>query len=217
MGSNIIPTKAADATAPNNADTFLSLITARRSIYPLTKTLPIPNARIEAIIGEALQQVPSSFNSQSNRAVVLLGAEHDKLWDLTAETLRAIVPADAWEATGNKMAMFKAAGGTALFFEDQEVVQGMQARFPLYADRFPVWAGHSTAMLQFAVWTALEAEGLGANLQHYNPLVDAKIAEAWNVPATWKLSAQLVFGGKTSEAGEKTFTPLGDKFKVYGA
>ena len=136
MGSNIIPTKAADATAPNNADTFLSLITARRSIYPLTKTLPIPNVRIEAIIGEALQQVPSSFNSQSNRAVVLLGAEHDKLWDLTAETLRAIVPADAWEATGNKMAMFKGAGGTALFFEDQEVVEGMQARFPLYADRY---------------------------------------------------------------------------------
>lgn len=135
MGSNILPTKAAAATA-NNADTFLSLITARRSIYPLTKTLPIPTARIEAIIGEALQQVPSSFNSQSNRAVVLLGAEHDKLWDLTAETLRAIVPADAWEATGNKMAMFKAAGGTALFFEDQEVVQGMQARFPTYADRY---------------------------------------------------------------------------------
>ncbi len=87
----------------------------------------------------------------------------------------------------------------------------------LTANRFPVWAGHSTAMLQFAAWTALEAEGLGANLQHYNPLVDAKIAEVWNVPATWKLSAQLVFGGKTSEAGEKTFTPLGDKFKVYGA
>jgi predicted oxidoreductase (fatty acid repression mutant protein) len=72
-------------------------------------------------------------------------------------------------------------------------------------------------MLQFAVWTALEAEGLGANLQHYNPLVDQKISELWNVPVTWKLSAQLVFGGKAGEAGEKTFTPLEEKFKVYGA
>jgi predicted oxidoreductase (fatty acid repression mutant protein) len=73
-------------------------------------------------------------------------------------------------------------------------------------------------MLQFACWTALEAEGLGANLQHYNPLVDAKIAEEWKVPATWKLTAQLVFGGReVAEAGEKTFTPLEDKFKVYGA
>jgi len=72
-------------------------------------------------------------------------------------------------------------------------------------------------MLQFAVWTALEAEGLGGNLQHYNPLVDAKIAEEWKVPATWKLSAQLVFGGKVAEAGEKAFGPVEEKLKVYGA
>ena len=85
-------------------------------------------------------------------------------------------------------------------------------------NRFPVWAGHSTGMLQFAVWTALEAEGLGANLQHYNPLVDAKVVEEWKVPATWKLSAQLVFGGKVKpDAAEKTFLPLEEKLKVYGA
>ncbi|KAK3297075.1 fatty acid repression mutant protein [Chaetomium fimeti] len=201
-----------------NADSFLSQIAARRSFYPLNKTLPIPTTRVQSIIGEALQQVPSSFNSQSNRVVVLLGAEHDKFWDATRDILQAIVPEGAaWEATAGKMAMFRGAAGTALFFEDQEVVQGMQAKFATYADRFPIWAGHSSGMLQFAVWTALEAEGLGANLQHYNPLVDAKVAEEWNVPATWKLSAQLVFGGKTSPAGEKTFTPLEDKLKVYGA
>jgi Predicted oxidoreductase related to nitroreductase len=84
--------------------------------------------------------------------------------------------------------------------------------------RFPIWASHSTAMLQFAVWTALEAEGLGANLQHYNPLVDQKVQETWKVPANWKLSAQLVFGGKAvPDAGEKTFQPLEQKLKVYGA
>lgn len=73
-------------------------------------------------------------------------------------------------------------------------------------------------MLQFAVWTALEAEGLGANLQHYNPLVDAKVAEEWKVPSSWKLSAQLVFGGKTTaDAGAKEFKPVEEKLKVYGA
>lgn len=72
-------------------------------------------------------------------------------------------------------------------------------------------------MLQFVIWTALEAEGLGANLQHYNPLIDAKVAEEWGVPANWKLSAQLVFGGKAAEAGEKTFLPVEQKYKVFGA
>lgn len=42
-------------------------------------------------------------------------------------------------------------------------------------------------MTQFAIWTALEAEGLGANLQHYNPIVDQKVTATWDVPASWEL------------------------------
>jgi predicted oxidoreductase (fatty acid repression mutant protein) len=30
------------------------------------------------------------------------------------------------------------------------------------------------------------------------------------------LDAQLVFGAPTSEAGEKTFAPVEDRFKVFG-
>jgi len=118
-----------------NADTFLAYIKNRRSYYPLSKELPISTQRIQEIIGEAVQHVPSSFNSQSNRVVVLFGAEHEKFWDLTTEVLKAIVPAEQWEPTGQKMAMFRGAAGTALFFEDQEVVEGLQAKFAPYADR----------------------------------------------------------------------------------
>ncbi|KAK3685664.1 Nitroreductase-like protein [Podospora appendiculata] len=210
-------TPATMSATPISANAVLDLIKNRRTYYPLSKDLTITPARIEEIVKEALQHVPSSFNSQSNRVVVLFGAEHEKLWDFTTEILKAIVPTEAWAGTGGKMAMFKAAAGTVLFFEDQAVVEGMQAKFALYADRFPVWAAHSDAMLQHTVWTALEAEGLGANLQHYNPLVDAKIAEEWKVPSTWKLAAQLVFGGKTGEAGEKAFNPVEEKFKSFGA
>ncbi len=70
---------------------------------------------------------------------------------------------------------------------------------------------------ELALWTALEAEGLGANLQHYNPLIDAKVAEAWDIPANWKLNAQLVFGGKTSEPGPKETKPLSETLRVIGA
>jgi uncharacterized protein len=104
-----------------------------------------------------------------------------------------------------------------LFFEDETVVQGMQQKFPLYADKFPVWATQSDAMLQYTIWVALEAEGLGANLQHYNPLIDAKVAEAWKIPSNWKLNAQLVFGGKTADAGPKDYKPIEEIFKTYGA
>ena len=58
----------------------------------------------------------------------------------------------------------------------------MQAQFPLYADNFPVWAEHSDAMHQYAVWTTLAAAGIGANLQHYNPLIDAAVARDGTSP-----------------------------------
>lgn len=66
------------------------------------------------------------------------------------------------------------------------------------------------------VWTALESEGFGANLQHYSPLIDEQIAKTWDLPASWKLDAQLVFGVPNSEPGEKVFAPIEGRYKVFG-
>lgn len=189
----------------------------RRSVYALNKNLPLPAGEVAAIIEHAVKHTPSSFNSQSTRVVVLFGAEHEKLWRFAEDALRAVVPAGQFEQTAQKLAMFKAAAGSVLFFEDQDVVKGLQAQFPLYADNFPVWAEHSDAMHQYAVWTTLAAAGIGANLQHYNPLIDAAVAREWNIPASWTLRAELVFGGIAAAAGEKAYAPLDDRFKVYGA
>jgi predicted oxidoreductase (fatty acid repression mutant protein) len=148
MTASALPTANGTATTkptagPLSADAFLALIKNRRTFYPLNKDLTITPARIQELVAEALQHVPSSFNSQSNRVVVLFGAEHDKFWDITRDILKAIVPAEAWEATGGKMAMFKAGAGTVLFFEDQTVVEGMQERFAAYADRYVLSLLHS--------------------------------------------------------------------------
>lgn len=95
-----------------NAQTLIDLAKARRSYYPLSKDLTITPVRVQEIVKDLLDQVPSSFNSQSNRVVVLFGAEHEKLWDITTEILKSIVPADQFESTAGKMAMFKAAAGS---------------------------------------------------------------------------------------------------------
>ncbi|OTB07686.1 hypothetical protein M426DRAFT_317594 [Hypoxylon sp. CI-4A] len=202
---------------PVNSNAVLDLIKVRRTYYALNKDLTISKERIQEIVKEAILHAPSSFNSQSNRVLVLFGADHDKLWDFASEILKTIVPAEQWQHTADRMNMFKAAAGTVLFYEDQEVVNGMQAKFPLYSDKFPVWAEQSDAMIQYIVWTAFTAEGLGANLQHYNPLVDAKVAAEWGIPSNWKLNAQLVFGGRTGEAGPKDQKPIEERLKVFGA
>jgi uncharacterized protein len=71
-------------------------------------------------------------------------------------------------------------------------------------------------MHALVLWTALEAEGLGANLQHYNPLIDDGVVKKWGVPTEWKLTAQLVFGTPVGDAGEKTFKPLEERVRFSG-
>ncbi|KAF2014542.1 Nitroreductase [Aaosphaeria arxii CBS 175.79] len=197
---------------------FLQAIKDRRTIYALNKTAPIADEKIVSIVKDAILHVPSSFNSQSARLVVLLNDEHDKFWEYVKEVLKPIVPADQFAKTEERVNGFKAGYGTILFFEDPEPVQALQKQFALYAEHFPVWSEHTSAMHQFALWVALEAEGFGANLQHYNPIIDQKAQAEWNIPQLWKLRAQLVFGGKVAEAGEKQYKPVeGERLFVHGA
>lgn len=193
----------------------ISLYTKRRTQYALGKELPISTAEAEELIRQAIRIAPSAFNSQSSRAVILFEAMHEKLWDITRETLRAIVPADAFAPTDAKMDAFAAGAGTVLFFEDQDVIQELQKQFPLYADAFPMFSEHSAGMAQFAVWTALAEAGIGASLQHYNPLVEAEVTKQWNVPASWKLRAQMPFGSNLQPFPEKTFIADELRFKTF--
>lgn len=62
----------------------------------------------------------------------------------------------------------------------------------------------------------MESVGFGANLQHYNPLIDAKVAQQWSLPTEWRLVAQLVFGSPEAEAGEKTQKPIEERVKIFG-
>ena len=187
----------------------------RRSLYVIKKESPISDEKIQEIVELAVKHAPSAFNSQNTRAVVLLGEQSDKFWDITKETLRKIVPADAFADTENKMEMFKAGYGTVLFFEDMATVQGLQEQFPSYADVFPRYSAETLGMVQLIVWTALEAEGFGATLQHYQPLVDDAVQAEWNIPASWRLASQMPFGVPVSPAGPKEFSPIEDRVKVY--
>ena len=190
----------------------------RRSIYALSDQLPVSNDEVVKVVEHAVLHTPSSFNSQSTRVVVLFGDDHHKLWDMTEETLRVIVgDEEAFKSTKDKIAGFRAGAGTVLFFEDKAVVRGMQEAAPLYADNFPIWATQTNAMHQYVIWTALASIDVGANLQHYNPVIDQKVASTWNVDADWELKAQLVFGKIEQPAGDKEFKPLDERMKVFGA
>ncbi|MDQ9029929.1 nitroreductase family protein [Acinetobacter nosocomialis] len=208
--------KAAQELESSNETSFIELIKNRRSIYSIGNNLNQSNDEIEKLIREAIRHSPSAFNSQSSRAVILFGQSHHKFWDTVLEVLKSIVPAEAVSGTEQKIQSFAAGAGTVLFYEDQNVVKGLQEQFAAYADNFPIWSEHSTAIAQFAVWNILTEQGIGASLQHYNPIIDEKINVLFNIPSEWKLRAQLVFGSIEAKAGEKTFIDDESRFKTFG-
>ncbi|KAL2841269.1 Nitroreductase-like protein [Aspergillus pseudoustus] len=136
--------------------------------------------------------VPDSVIVQLAEAALLT-----KLWSvITADTLRERIGEDRWNAAGTAgLASTReriantanTAYGTILFWDDLSTTEE--------------WVQQSNGMHQYCLWTALSALGLGVNVKHYNPLIDARVRGMWNVSAHWKLGAQMVFG-RPSRGGD---------------
>ncbi|MDR1878632.1 MAG: nitroreductase family protein [Bacteroidales bacterium] len=189
-------------------------IVRRRSYYAISNRCPVSDTELEEILKLALLHVPSAFNSQSSRLMLLLNEHHQKVWQIAKEKLREVVPEKDFPKTEAKINAFAAGYGTILFYEDQTVVSSLQERFPLYEDNFPLWSVQTSAMHQFAVWTLLEDVGLGASLQHYNPLIDEDVRKIWNIDPQWTLIAQMPFGSPTATPGNKEFLSLDYRLKT---
>lgn len=196
--------------------TFKEALRHRRSYYDLAAESPVEDTQIVEIVEFAVKNIPSAFNSQSTRLVLLLHEHHEELWRIVKRVLRAMVSEEDFPRTEQKVDRCFAAGyGTVLFFEDTDVVKQLQQNFPLYAGNFPAWSEHTSAMHQLAVWTMLEDVGFGASLQHYNPLIDNEVRKHWSLPEEWKLIAQMPFGVPTGNPGEKSFEPIEARMRIF--
>ncbi|MCJ1471638.1 hypothetical protein MMC13_000278 [Lambiella insularis] len=199
---------------------FLAATRNRRSVLDITNKSPIPDKQIVEIVEQAILHAPSPFHVQSTRAVVLLKKEHEKLWDIAKELLPTTFPPAMLPTLESKTAGYRAGYGTVLFFEDSTAASAVPPQLAGVMAKYPEWYEHSNGMNQFIVWTALAAEGFGCSLQHYQPGISARVAEEWKIPETWSLRAQLVFGTPTGPPRggvEKSFAPLENRLKVYGA
>jgi len=129
--------------------------------------------------------------------------------------LKKVVPEDQFSSTDKKITSFQQAYGTVLFFEDQQKVTSLEEQFPHYKENFSIWAHQENGMAQLILWSALEAEGYGASLQHYTELIEESVKDYWQIPEAWKLVAQMPFGTPTEKPSEKSFLPIKDRVKLY--
>ena len=183
---------------------LIDTLKQRRTYYNLNKTLPVSNDEVKKVIEEITELIPDAFNMKSARVLIVTDKKQDELWDRIFDTFEGKVPRE-------KIDGFKAAAGTILYFYDEEVVATLQEKFPTYADNFPVWANQANGMLQINIWTGLRELGIGANLQHYNPVIDSLVQEMFEVPKSWKLIAQMPFGGIVTEPDLKEKENIADR------
>mgnify|MGYP003413099790 FL=1 len=174
---------------------FIDAITKRRSYYHLSDSKIVNDNTIIALVDKLLLTMPTPFNVQSTRIVLLFDEQHRELWNILISIFRNMLSPERFEQSCRKIqSAFMSGCGTILFYEDSEALDVMRREFPLYAKNVDRWSEHSSAMFQFAIWTALEDIGYGASLQHYNPLIDNAVMERWLISSKWRLIAQMPFG-----------------------
>ncbi|KAI9040774.1 uncharacterized protein KD926_007717 [Aspergillus affinis] len=210
-------------STPVKSSTYLEAIKHRRTVYGVTDTIAVSDDRIIDIVNEVIQTMPSSWNMQSTRILVTLGKEHKRFWDAVIAAAKPFVlenqGEEGWKRNENRFKSFRDAYGTISIFEDHTAIEKLHDRF----SKFPItvfenFAEHSNAMHQITLWTALELEGLGASLQHshFVPGVEDAIRSEFDLPSTWSVKAEIVFGGLSGErpiAPEKE--PISTTVKVF--
>eukprot|EP00796_Vickermania_ingenoplastis_P011372 gene11372-7878_t len=210
------PPRPASMPATSSA---LRLYATRRSVYGLGDKLPIPAADVVALVKDVVRSAPTPFNCQGSRIIILFGAEHKRLWqEVVLGAIRKVSKDDAAfkQSEGKVNGCFASGAGTVLFFEDDDTVAQLQKDFPSYAPAFPAFAMEASSMAQFAVWTALAEQSIGASLQHYNELIAADVTKAFDVNPKWRLMAQMPFGNIATAPEAKTFVPDEGRFLVKG-
>ncbi|OFU52020.1 nitroreductase family protein [Aerococcus sp. HMSC10H05] len=183
---------------------FKDLLTKRRSQYAIGANTDVTAADVTAALNEVIPQVPSAFNSQATRVVVVSGENNVKLWELVKNVQKDVLD----EATLNYMTPImdgaRDAVGTILFFEDRDAVE---SGIPANEERRLIYKNHASANAQLTTWLTLTELGLGANLQHFNigyeQGFDRSIRELLDLSESWELIAQMPFGSIEAPAADK--------------
>jgi len=180
----------------------------RRSYYEINKELPVSEEAVIELVKEVTELVPDAFNMKSSRVVVALGDKQNELWD-------AVYDAFGGKVAREKIDGFRAGAGTILYFYDDQVVAGLQEKFPRYSENFPLWAMQASAMLQLSIWSSLRELEIGASLQHYNPVIDREVKELFDLPESYILVAQMPFGGIAGEPPIKEGEEIEKRLKIF--
>ncbi|KAL4893534.1 Nitroreductase-like protein [Aspergillus ambiguus] len=188
-------------------DQWLEAAAHRRSVRGLAGTSKVSDERVQEIVSKVLSFAPSSYNTQPVRISLAFGEKHKELWSIilkVAEPVLNSINPDLWQKLGPIFQSHKAAYGSVLFWERGQTTKEAAETHKATGHMFSEWGDHAQGIHQILVWTALDLEGVGANLQHMNaiPPIEAAIKKFAGVPEDYKLKAHLNYGDEQTARPE---------------
>lgn len=194
---------------------FKDVIKKRRSVYVLGNNSEHSVDEVVASIREVQKDVPTAFNSQTSRLVIVTEEANTKLWNLILEVQKQVLDQGTWDFMSPIMENAKQAMGTVLFFEDRDAI----ATMPTQGQRTEAYKQNNSANSQFATWLTLAELNLGATLQHFNvgyeQGFDKAIRELFDLPESYELIAQMPFGSIEHEAAPKEYIDTNVQVQVF--
>lgn len=173
---------------------FLDLNESRRSVYHIGRNSSYSAEDVADRLKELTPSLPTAFNIQTTRFVVVSDQVNEGVWDIIDEVQKEVLPGENYEIMAPVYQAAKEGIGTVLLFEDLEDVESM----PTGEERAHRYKENNHGIAALATWLALREMDLGASLHHHNigydEGYDLSIKEYLGLPQTWELIAQMPFG-----------------------
>lgn len=193
---------------------FDTLLKQRRSTYMMSANTAVTEEEIIARLRENVSQVPTAYNSQTTRYVVLFGDANRKLWEHIYTVQKDVLDQQLWAQVSQAVASYQAVKGTVLFFEDHDALE----KIPAPSASRETYKQNNAGNAQLVTWLTLAELGLGATLNHFNigyeQGFDSKIREFFNLPDTYEMTAQMPFGAIEQPAYPKEFMDSEEQVQV---
>lgn len=183
------------------AASVTNLLAQRRSIRRLEggELSPETVARLQ----DAVVRTPSAFGVTPWQ-IIILSEHRDAFWDEVAAGFRDGLDGDRLERYLGRLDGFRSGAGVILIYEDLAARPVLHQNWGLSEQTAHDFVQQGLGMLQLVIWLVLTEEGLVASLQHWDWLIQDRLAALLDLPSERYQLISVLPVGEPAESARDT-------------
>jgi predicted oxidoreductase (fatty acid repression mutant protein) len=144
-------------------------------------------------IEQAIRLTPAAYAVPSWH-VVLVHEERHALWNVVEQAFRDRLEGDRLERYLDRLAGFRPGVAVALIYEDIQALNELKEAWQISEETARAFSEQGIGMVQLAIWLTLTEEGLSTSLQHWEWLIEDRLAEFLRISGRYRLAAAMPIG-----------------------